>query len=203
MIRKKIVYLFTVLFLGTICLLLFKLKQSRDESKYYFNAAKNSNNFMVSLLEGAKIKELSMIGLRLPNVIIDGEFGPVSIKDVIRQSEKFIFRFSQLNCSSCLDYQLSMLKKYSNEIGAENIIIVASCPEYRQLKVYTQEINPAIKIFTIKEKGFGNLPVEKDNIPYYLIVDSNLRITHSFVPLLEEHQLTNLFYKEALTKYFK
>jgi hypothetical protein len=123
------------------------------------------------------------------------------LSDVLKGGAKFIMRFDKQNCSSCISYLMSWLKKNENAIGKENIVLLASYNELNMLNIFKD----AYKIdYTIYNISNLELPVERANIPFFLIIDKSYYTRNIYIPKEEfPAALTEQYLSIVKGKYFR
>jgi hypothetical protein len=121
--------------------------------------------------------------------------------DQLFRGSKLVFRYSELNCNTCIDKQIDILKKYAAKIGNDNIILFVSSSNSRY-RIQFKKVNnihfPIYELSSDLEKQLPNI-----DLPYYFIMEkNNLRINSFFIPQKEIHQLTEEYFRGILNKYF-
>jgi|AntAceMinimDraft_15_1070371.scaffolds.fasta_scaffold04292_6 hypothetical protein len=106
----------------------------------------------------------------------------ITFTNLIKQNKKLlVFRYSELNCMACIDKEVLNLKQFLKNSNVK-IIIIATYSSMRDLYLF-KRINqiPKAKIYNIKNQQMG-LPIEKNNIPYYFVAETNFVAGKFFVP---------------------
>lgn len=112
---------------------------------------------------------------------------------------KLIFRYSELNCSTCIDAQIQNLNEFAKLIGVHNILLLTTY----QNDIYMQRFRKVNKI------KFEILNIDQDSVladigvPYFFILTSKeMRIQSMFIPQKEEPKLTYDYLQLIREKYF-
>jgi len=90
-----------------------------------------------------------------------------------------VYRYSDHHCGECIDFGMIKLHKLSEEM--DNIIILASYDNDREMKISHRKYNSNIPICNVRE-GYIELKAEKMSVPYFFMVDSNMQISNVFIP---------------------
>lgn len=103
------------------------------------------------------------------------------LNNLLGSKPKLIFRISESNCPMCIDYELNVLKRYINKIGAHNVILLTSYKDSRMVKILLEHYDLNCMIYNTKEKLL-NINIEQYNTPYYFVADSTLKTKFVFIP---------------------
>ena len=105
------------------------------------------------------------------------------------------FRFSALNCQSCIKHCENQLWSfYSSEKDTKNICyIVSDFMDQSNEISYPNTINI--------DKNSLSIPAEEINFPYFFILNKGT-IEHIFIPDLNNTELTTIYFKEIKKRYF-
>lgn len=147
-----------------------------------------SNFFLESFKtrEYLKLKAES-VELNLNSKLTSIKGDTIFLNSLIGKNDKLFFKFSENSCTPCVEMELSFLEQNANEIGINNIIIIASYKNLRHLKLLKQKVKQDIAIYSINESiGF---PGEFDNIPFLFVINSSKQLKFIFIP---EKSLPNL-----------
>ncbi len=114
---------------------------------------------------------------------------------------KLIFRYSEIHCDVCVDQQIKTLKLFKEKIGSDNIIILAN---YKLLKnlILFKRLN-ALDLQVYKLSSELNLELEKNDTPYFFILDENNVANDFFIPIKEINNYTHRYLNLMFDKYFK
>lgn len=169
-----------------------QVKNSPEENDITRNAIISKNNLMY-----ATELELNAENVRCHDLILNTTDSN-AIKQLLRTGPKLFFNFSEMNCETCVDEQIRLLKKYTEVIGSENIIFLGSYSEQRKFEIFLKSRHLHFPAYSISEHAKNNtLRIANANLPYYFIADHTLRVHNAFLPIREEPQLTETFLKSV------
>jgi len=123
------------------------------------------------------------------------------LKAYIGNGKKIVFRYSQLNCQSCVDQEIGYVKKIIAFLGQENIIIITSYTNRKDL-VNFLKVNQLSKNILLMEKNqllYENEP----NAPYLLVLDSEMKVLFSFFPDKSFPKISDIFYRLLIANFKK
>lgn len=108
-------------------------------------------------------------------LLITLEQDTVKLPDVIKH-KSLIFRYSVLDCKSCIDSIFYQLKGFEDIIGKENIYVFTYYNSTRHFIVSARLNQIKFKIFQIPS---NRLQIEEDSLkmPYFFMIDQDLQIS--------------------------
>lgn len=146
---------------------------------------------------------LAYIGEKInPNTFVELENGQkVKFYSLIKSNTLF-FKYSELSCSPCIQQEIQILKKFSNSMNNSNLFVLTSYEDIGRLYRFKRinEIENLTLINISDQQLFSSLSLEKEHIPFYFVVDSNLILSSMFVPDKTKPILTNR-YLRLVNKY--
>lgn len=148
-----------------------------------------------------KLAQLSINESKKKNLTIyDENRKPYLLKDLVGDNPKLILKFSDTQCSHCIEHALKYIEMYKKEIGINNIILIGNFTDENSYSIFVR-FHPIIhsKIYQI-DKDALDLSVDNLNQPYLIFVNTSLRIQEIFVPLKEIPERTNHFFKKVVKK---
>lgn len=101
--------------------------------------------------------------------------------DLIKKGEKLFYSFSSMDCSRCIDFELSLISLYQEEIGIENFSIIFEGMNSRTVRAYKREYNIRCECLILKQDELG-LPIDSLGLPFYFIVNNKSDIVDVFIP---------------------
>ena len=142
---------------------------------------------------------------RLKLLTIDGD--SVDLEHVVNAQDKFVIRFNDIGCSSCIEdftNQIPNLNKLIENLGSNNVVLFLNTKNPRDLLVFKRQFNLKCNLFAL---DVGNLPLsmesEEDIVTYYyFIINQNYRATECFVSVKELIERTQLYF-DAIVKRFE
>ncbi len=125
----------------------------------------------------------------------------VLAKDELKN--KLVLRYNESNCRLCVDSEIDILIKNVSLITNE-ICIVATYNKFRGIVVdkrrFVKNGLKNVKIYWVSSNL--KIPIEKQNVPYYFYLNSNLTLSNVFIPMKEYPELSQTYLKFALTNFF-
>ncbi|MCX6149235.1 MAG: redoxin domain-containing protein [Ignavibacteriales bacterium] len=125
----------------------------------------------------------------------------ITLSNLIGNSPKIILKYSELGCSVCIDKQIENLKKVSQKIGNQNIIILASYRQKKNLILFKRLNKLNFEIYNMKEQEFGLVP-EQYHLPYFFIIDSTMQMKYIFIPSKDLPELSEVYFRYIIEKFF-
>lgn len=124
----------------------------------------------------------------------------IVLSNLVGVKPKLVFKYSELNCNICVDAQLVFLKKFIENFGEENLIMISSYKFNNNIfrfKVLNKIEN---EIFNI---DFMNSSLDNLNAPYYFILDNTFTPKMMFIPEKTFPEDTEAYFKKIQNMYFK
>ena len=121
----------------------------------------------------------------------------LEIDSIFIKSPLIVFRFSKLNCTDCIVESINIIKSFLSNKRIKYIFI----SDYNNKR----ELGNFKRLNNIHEDVHNcNILInEEPSLPYFFILDSNLKVSDIFFPNDDFPELTNLYLKEIEQKYFK
>lgn len=94
---------------------------------------------------------------------------------------KLIFRFQTHMCDLCIDSQLEVINRFTN--NADFIMLLPSFHDSRSRKIYHSNIRDSIRIMELKENPESLKFIEELDYPYYFILNKDFTLSHFFIPV--------------------
>lgn len=117
------------------------------------------------------------------------------------KSKKIVFRYSELHCDACVDVQIKSLKKYKEKIGSTNILILADYDNIKNLILFKRLNSIKLPVYKLSEKL--NIELEKQNVPYFFVLDTNFVAKDFFIPIKEIENYTDNYLEIISKKHFE
>lgn len=116
-----------------------------------------------------------------------------------KQQHVVVYRYHDTDCESCIHFGMLKLKRLSEYIGNEKIIIFIKTSSKKTLLLSRNVYNINFPMFII-----DSLPVHLDqfNIPYLFVLDQNMQINNLFIPDKTIPKYTDKYLNEIQHKYF-
>lgn len=180
---------------------IFTLKKNR----YYVDAL----NYKDSLIQNQNFikQQLDYIEgnlfttLKYQNTNIATDIAEYYLDTILsKQQYIFVYRYHDTDCEACINSGIIKLKKLSQKIGKNKIIILVKTTSKRILQIARNTYNIDFPMFIV-----DSLPMHLDqfNIPYYFILDQNMDVNNLFIPDKTIPVYTDKYMSEILHKYFE
>lgn len=148
------------------------------------NLAQMRSNFrLISEEEGSYLNPFS--------TIITESNDSISLSEFTSSNNKLIFRFSHLDCNSCVDSQIVIIKEFSEYFDG-CMAIFGYYDEIGKLNKFKRINDLDVDVFNV-ERINDNI-----NFPYFFILTSENRMEHIFFPEKEFSDLTREYIRNIL-----
>jgi len=135
------------------------------------------------------------------NILLETEdFKQLSLMEILN-GKKIVFRFSERQCPSCIDAQMSLIKLHEKIFNKDDIILLASPLIKRNILIKKNEFKIKHPLYFIKEEGL-KIKIEKLNMPYYFVTDKNYVVDLVFVPVKEIPLITKHYFVNLNNRFF-
>ncbi|MCF8360972.1 MAG: hypothetical protein K9H26_19645 [Prolixibacteraceae bacterium] len=137
-----------------------------------------------------------------PTLKLTGENNSeLRLSEITNSNYTLIFRYNEFTCSDCIYKEMGNLKELAKKIGTQNIIILASYKNQRDLYV-TKRVNEInLPVYNIPHNSLDNI-IDSYNIPYMFIIDKDLGPHNLFIPNRYFISSTEEYFRDIL-KYFQ
>ena len=164
----------------------------QDHYSNTIDILKNRNAFQI-LAEGNTIDN---------NIYVNNDKDkPVLLRDILGFKPKIVLIYSEINCSTCVEEVLLNLKEVGEKIGVENIIILGSYSNIRDLSVFLRINGVNFPFYNLKFQDLG-IFTEKSEFPYIFIYNGRDKAEQVFIPLKEIPELSETYLNSIMKKYF-
>ena len=135
----------------------------------------------IKLLKEMTIQQFSSSNIELPEDIvfttIDNK--KIKLKELINKHPKLVFRFSERNCNSCIEFVLEEIEKFSKRVGKNNIAIIASYKDLKNLLLFKDTYKCDFEIYNLDNFQFS---IEELNLPFLFVIDDQYFSRAVFTP---------------------
>jgi len=188
------------------CLLLqtmnYKLNKKIGTLNLKIDSLMHYQHFTDMLIENTTFQfDCEGSNLEIPLSLIDENNKRCRINEISGANTTLIFRFSEINCTSCVETQFRLIRKYISKYGKNNIIIVASYSNIRNLTIFKRINEISIPIYRIEQNQLCQ-KVESLNVPYYFLLEDEVEMRMIHIPSKEIPSLT-LNYLNLIGKRFE
>lgn len=107
--------------------------------------------------------------------------------DLNLNKSKLVFRFSEINCGTCVSREVRLVKELARDVGWDRIIFLTSNSNQEYLNRFKRVSQVKTKIFNIDQEYF---PIDKEWIstPYMFIVDNDSIYKNMFISMKENEK---------------
>lgn len=206
MMRCNKMLLLLVVILGLVntanIIFINKLKRSYSSETRYLNEINSLDSLAIKAFTENQILLSENTSFSIsPTLQLTGENNNViRLSEIINRDHTLIFRYNEFACSDCIYKEMGNLKELAKVIGAQNIIILASYKNQRDLYV-TKRVNGInLQVYNISQNSLDNI-IDKYNIPYMFILDKDLKPHNLFIPNKYFISSTEDYFRD-ISKYF-
>ena len=156
-----------------------ELKNTNKSLSTFSNTVQMKENFLNSNFH----LNSEMTGMIAPDIFIEGEKneGTFLLSKSLKEKPLLIYRFTGANCKDCYIDLLTELQKEIKEVNCDNIKVLCSRINKRDVMILKMNHNITLPIFLISSTSF-DWSVEEKNKPYYFVLHPNMKISHIYVP---------------------
>jgi len=196
---KKLVV--TILVISLFGLLLFNIsglffqKHSNCINEEINQKQKDINMFQHQMLSLIYENEL----LKITDCEIYKEKSLVRLVDIISKEPVLILRFSEFNCSACVDLLTNQIKESFVDYLINPKIILIYDSESMRLPINIFE-KP---VFLSQNKNLLGLPIENFNAPFMFMLDKEMKAKLFFVPEMSMPELTKEYLSIIKKRFFR
>lgn len=112
--------------------------------------------------------------------IMKGNGNFIGVSDFVGDKDKFIIRFNDIGCSSCIKYfkdNIENVISYIKEIGAENVAVMLNTNDPRALYVFKKQYGFPCEVLGVQLGGLSAVLENDDTVvAYYFCTLSKDRI---------------------------
>lgn len=184
---------------------MFSIRNSNTELQQKISLTDNYSSHLEGLKD--KLVLLESLSYKLNNTPINNAFvydinnDSCLLKEVF-VNPKIVLHYSELSCMDCVDQEIKNLKNLNEKIGSENIVILASYFNKRDLFIF-KRVNGLVNnlVLNIQDKTTG-LVTDSLDIPVIMVLDSSLIVRESFIPDSDFTERSKKYYNTIINRYF-
>ena len=193
--RYFVLLLFLILTFTISCIILGLLITTKKE----FTPKENKN---LQEIERLKLTFYTKQLLQ-ESVVNDGEILNLLDKDILNQNNeifisdkpRLVYRYSALNCSSCIEFGKSKLEEhFPNFENDDDLLFIISDYPINKKVSYTNCLN-------LNKNNLG-LSIELGNQPFYFLLINN-QVEHVFIPDKSFAEYTDIYLQKIRKRYFE
>jgi hypothetical protein len=143
--------------------------------------------------------ELQCIGRQIPDSLKLFSYDSyVLAKDAFLGRKTLIYFFSQVQCKMCIESQIEVIKAVF-ATDSTNIVLLANSSNIRELHALRQINGLKCSIYKIDQKL--GMPCDSAFMPYFLLIDENLKVINAFITM-KERMNYSVAYLKSMYRYF-
>jgi hypothetical protein len=155
-----------------------ELNNYKDDERLRLNSILKYSNFQMNDLV---IFDDCGIGKRITEVVSK------------LNSNVLVFRYTELNCNSCVSSELNLIKDIFG-IDNSKVIVITTYSNILDMIYFKRDNNIKFKLYNILSQSVLNALDDLDR-PYCFVIDLKGQIMLPFVPTKENAGLSNTYYK--------
>lgn len=118
----------------------------------------------------------------------------IELGNLIRNDRyTLVLRYSYLSCSPCVDYAVTALKEFKEQHLDADILLLSTYQQRKDLRDF-KRVNKVF--FHVYHVDSLDLPIDKENVPYFFMLDKDMRAFDFFVPHQEMPELTGEYFRK-------
>lgn len=124
----------------------------------------------------------------------DSQNKPLLFSSFVHDAPKLFFRFTEQNCTACIEAEIPKLKALAKIIGKDKIVVLTSNePGSKAIQFIKRNYQLEFPIFDVAQDQLKSLEIEGLNTPYLFVGDSN-GLRNFFVPEKSLPELSDIYY---------
>lgn len=144
-----------------------------------------------------KTYEINSIGYSLDDIYLsDIDGNKIHLSDVVNNSSKIVFIYSPLQCNSCYESQLELLRDNCKDTRGL-IILTHSDINLKKMSLIHKTFSLDVPVYKLTDKELP-LPVDTIGKPFFFKIDANLYSGDIFIPNKNIPQLTTAYINRTL-----
>lgn len=118
----------------------------------------------------------------------------IEVRNLIRKDRyTLVLRYSYLSCSPCVDYAVTALKDFKEQHPDINVLLLSTYRQKKDLRDF-KRVNKVF--FHVYHVDSLNLAMDEENIPYFFMLDKDMRMFNFFMPHQEIPELTAEYFRK-------
>lgn len=150
--------------------------------------------------------ELNSQGQRLSSLQVTGDLledqSPHSLADLIGQDHKLVMRYSELHCDVCVDETMKQLKRFTEEIGQDQVLLISSYANPRDMYTFKRLNQIQLPLYNLGEQKL-DLRAEEADVPYLFVIGPDQKVDLVFLAYKEAPELLSRYLNIVKGKYFQ
>lgn len=184
---------------------LYKYKTELDRSIEKYWNCHFQLNYIIDNID--KLTTLSILQYHAENQTVENiklyskNNKNIFLSDIVSNSPKLIFYYSEKGCSACYEPFLYRLDSISNSIGIENIIVISDFSNHRSFTVATKNKFNNLNIYRTEEK-IKIINDKEYNYAYSFLIKSDMIANKVIITDKSNTNISNE-YLNYMIEYFK
>lgn len=187
MIRKTLTYSVIIVFCILLAIIFLEKRNVarlqrmlvRDNTKSMQDSIRIESLKYLVLTHGNCIR----IKMEKDFLLSDRDNHNVRLEEVLGNNTKYVYYFSENNCLTCVESYLAFLKKASDKIGKDNVIILGSYEKPKNLFLTLAKYDLyGIPVYNLSPSYLMNEMISKVNAPFMFRIDSLLNVSQVYFP---------------------
>lgn len=187
----------------SLCLLYYTNRTNVDIRKKLKNA---STTIETLSLERALLLDNIMLHYtyndkKIPNLLlytIDGD--SLHLSELLNDDYKLLIRFSQLNCSSCIDDIFEGLRQVVNKFPSNKVILIGTYDNQRVFQAFIKNYSLQYSIYYSRN---SEDVLKEENIPYCCLINNDRILKNLMIPMKEIPAYSRRYYEIVLNRFLK
>lgn len=118
----------------------------------------------------------------------------IELGNLIRNVDyTLVLRYSYLSCSPCVDYAVTALKEFKDQHLDTDVLLLSTSQHRKDLRNFKRINKIFFHVYHVDSLDF---PIDKENVPYFFMLDKDMRAFNFFVPHQEIPELTVEYFRK-------
>jgi hypothetical protein len=135
-------------------------------------------------------KKYQKVKLPLSTLLVDIYGDTISMSMALQGNTKYIFRYTELNCQSCVDEEILRLKRIN--FSKNELVIITYYNSIRSLIYFIKESGVDFRIYSVIDNNFIH-DLDILNLPYYIKISDDYSIQDVFLVNRNEKLIEDYF----------
>lgn len=144
--------------------------------------------------------EYENVRIREDATFFDSENQAYPVRELFA-SPKIVFRFSSQNCGECLLHEFELLKELIAENEKSHFLILGDYEKNELLWNMAQDAPEGVRCLNDQDGDFPGLPVNQHNLPYFVRVGSDLKVSNLMMLEKSFDRFTEQYLSMARTQF--
>lgn len=178
-----------------VIILLFSLYNLYNISKLEYLEQDNNLYGIELILENVFDLKLKLENSSLsPAILLRTESGDtIALKQLVKDSAKLIFKYSEITCNSCVDNEVNNLVNFARNNDSKTIIVIGEYSNIRELNIFKRINKIDLPVYNlISSESFTK--VNLNGLPLLFVLSPDLVISNVYIPLKELPKLSRPYY---------